>query len=119
MKMQTIGLVVLSLCVVVASRFVAIAGLDMEQYGKILRAFFYSAPRILIFLIQFMGAAFLAIRVLGQKTEPKVAIYSASLALVLVSVARFYLPTFLVSVVGDLLVIWWFRRSTSARHEEP
>jgi hypothetical protein len=113
--MKTIIAMATAICFVGLSRFVAIAGIEPAQYAKILNAIFYSWPRILIFLIQFVGLAYLAMLAFELKSGTSRAIYLALAMLVLVSVARYFLPLFVVSVVGDLLIIRWLEKSANIR----
>jgi hypothetical protein len=105
--MSTIIAMFSVLCFVALSRFVAIAGVDTGQYAKVLNYILYSWPRILIILIQFVGLAYVAMLAIESKLGNLRVIYLASAALILVSGVRYFLPIFVVSVVGDLLVIRW------------
>ena len=111
------------LCLAAYLRFVSVAGTDFGQHGKVLSAYFYSQTRSLVFLVQFVGVLYLLFTLRRVEPPPAKAIAVASLLFTLVSLARFYLPIFLVSVIGDLLVLSFVRRnffsSANAGNAEP
>ena len=100
---------VLLLCAATASRFVAIAGLDPALYGKVLGAFFFSGPRIFVFLLQFGGVIYVLVKLADRRPITLEKFGFTCAGFLVVSVARFFIPIFLVSLLGDTLVIWLFR----------
>ena len=106
---RVISIPIFLLAVASYARFTSMAGFDFAQHGKILLAYMLSPTRMLIFFIQFIGIYYAFKELRSHKPVPIRLIIIATFLLTLVSVARFYLPIFLVSVLGDLMVIWWLR----------
>ncbi len=102
------------------TRFVSMVGFAFAEYSNYFALYFATSPRIFVFSVQFIGVAYLVHKLFSLKLPAIKFITIGALLLMLVSVVRFYVPIFLVSVFGDLLVIWWFRTATkNASNEYP
>jgi hypothetical protein len=110
MNRSSLAFIVTLLIVTVYVRFLGIAGLDFALHGKTLSAYLASSTRALIFLIQFVGVIYLAIKCFEPNPPSSETKYISAALLFLVSTARYFLPIFLVTIVGDLMVIWWLKR---------
>ncbi len=108
MKTRALLCVLILLILVTYCRFLSMAGLDFHLHLKVLSAYFYSENRAYIFLIQYLGIFYLSCECLSQTPPPSTRLATASALFLLVSLARYYLPIFLTSCLGDALVVWWF-----------
>ena len=115
-KFHSFHLPLLFLIAAIAGRFVSMAGLVPEQYGRVLLTYFLTSSRSNIFLIQYIGFVFVFIKLLNAKPYQITSIVIATILLCMVSIARYFMPTFLVSILGDALVVWWL---LTALREKP
>ena len=91
-------------------RFLSISGADFHKYGEVLSAYFQHPFRIAIFVIQFIVLAFVFNEIFIAKLSKQVILVAIGL-ITIVSVLRYFIPIFLVCVIGDLLIIWWLHSS--------
>ena len=93
-------------------------GFAFSEYSNYFASYFATNPRVLVFLVQFIGVAYLLHKLFTIKSPPIKFITVGALLLLLVSVGRLSVPIFLVSVFGDLIVIWWYRTATKNASNE-
>lgn len=99
------------LLLVAYSRFLSMAGLDVHWHLKVLGAYFYTESRASIFIIQYAAIFYLAFECKSKTPPTSAKLVLACVLLMLVSLARYHLPIFLISCLGDALVMWWFAAS--------
>jgi hypothetical protein len=115
-KFQSFQLPLLFLITAIVGRFVSIAGLSPEEYGRVLIAYFSTDSRSFIFLIQYIGLVFVFIKLLNAQPQQIKLIVIATFLLFVVSIARYFVPIFLISILGDTLVIWWLLTTLRETH---
>ncbi|NOS74351.1 MAG: hypothetical protein HOP36_07405 [Methyloglobulus sp.] len=105
-KYLELSFVAFLLLLAVVTRLIAISheiSLDWSVYEKVLKAYFRTPSRTQVFLVQFSGFfGFAALFPIYANKEIKAFMY-AFILFILVSVLRYIIPTFMVSVIGDLL----------------
>lgn len=106
-RIQLTLIAIAVLIVAAASRFVSMAGLSVSQYGQVLEAYFRTSARAETFIGQYVYfLATLVILFFVSKEKVHIVIKAAAF-FCLVSVARYFIPVFLVSNIGDLAVFVW------------
>lgn len=106
---RLLPLVALLLITAAALRLMAMTGFSfsIDDYSKVLEAYFRTQARKEVFLGQFVVIAFAFCAVFFIKPEKTRIALIAAVLFCLVSVARHFVPIFLVSNLGDYLVIGW------------
>lgn len=113
--MKTIFVAVGILLLVATSRFVSFAGFDTAHYSDVLRLYSYGPFRMGIFCLHFVGLVVLGFIHLSQP-KPNIGAFSVAAGLLLiVSLLRYFVPVFLVAVIGDFLVLRWYRAEVAAK----
>lgn len=107
--MKSILIAATVLLLVAISRFVSIAGFDTSHYSDVLRLYSYGQYRAGIFCLHFVGLFVLGYTHLRQ-SQPNTGAFSVAAGfLFIVSLLRYIVPIFLVAVIGDFLVLRWYR----------
>ncbi|MBB2495816.1 hypothetical protein [Aquipseudomonas ullengensis] len=105
---REILLVISLLIIAIAIRLISIShnlSLDWNDHARVLSAFFRTQSRFQILLVQFSGIILLfALLPYFAKKEIS-ALRLTAILLIAVSVARYFFPTFLTSIVGDLVAL--------------
>lgn len=106
---RLLPLVVLLLVTAAALRLMAMTGFSfsIDDYSKVLEAYFRTQARKEVFLGQYAVIAFALFAVFFIKPEKTRIALIAAVLFCLVSIARHFAPIFLVSNIGDYLVIGW------------
>jgi hypothetical protein len=113
--MKSILIVVALLILVAISRFVSFAGFDAAHYSDVLRLYSYGPYRMAVFCLHFIGIFVLCYTYLRQ-SKPDIGAFAVAVgALFIVSGLRYFVPIFLVAVVGDFLVVRWYRSEIGAK----
>ena len=113
--MKSILIAATVLLLVAMSRFVSFAGFDPSHYSDVLRFYSYGPYRAVIFCSHFVGLFVLGYTHLRQ-SQPKTGAFAVAAGfLFIVSGLRYFVPIFLVAVIGDFLVLRWYRAEVGAK----
>ena len=113
--MKTICVAAGLLLLVAISRFVSIAGIDTTHYSDVLRLYSYGPFRMGIFCLHFVGLFAFGFIHLSQP-KPNTGAFSVAAGLLLiVSLLRYFVPIFLVAVIGDFLVLRWYHAEVAVK----
>jgi hypothetical protein len=113
--MKSIFVAVGLLIAVAISRFVSFAGFDPTHYSDVLRLYSYGPYRMGVFCLHFVGLFVLGFTHLNQPKPNSGAFTVATGLLLIVSILRYFVPIFLVAVIGDYLVLRWYRSEIGAK----
>ena len=113
--MKTIFVTAGILLLVAISRFLSFAGFETANYSDVLRLYSYGPFRMGIFCLHFAGLIAFGFIHLSQPKPNTGAFAVAAGFLLIVSVLRYFVPIFLVAVVGDFLVLRWYRAEVALK----
>lgn len=119
MELRQIMIGVSLLGVALIFRFIAISHqltFDFASYAAVLDAYFKTSTRAIVFGVQFAAIVYgLVILTLSKFPEWK-PIALATILFTVVSTARYFYPIYVVSVWGDLAVLFALLFTPSSRH---